>query len=344
MTPLGSLDDPMQECRLVRSTDLQTLYQRATDATLSQKERVSYHLAVTEMSTHLVDSPLYKLDYGSNDIGATLATATDMMHAFESGVLPHLLKVFTASMTMSVWVKMNDLAEKMFLLVRSTCSNDFPRYNFKGGATSLTMLNSHHLAGNGIYLPCSVAHRRGNGSLHPLFFPRRCRRSRLAYPWEAAPPVDLANVYRPPILEEERSNALAGDNDSLDGESSSEGEYITKADDNDDGPVGLTQNTEKAKKSKKMAFPLNCSHLQFVGLLEDFLCFHAWYKEGLPPIVEATPEDEVNDLQTCIRRMLARIQVYCPRNKGRGWKLQKLHEMAASPCYPPKRVLPCFKL
>jgi hypothetical protein len=77
----------------------------------SQKERVSYHLALTEMSTqHLVDSPLYELDYGSNDIRATLATATDMMHAFESGVLPHLLKVFTASMTMSVWVKMDGLA------------------------------------------------------------------------------------------------------------------------------------------------------------------------------------------------------------------------------------------
>jgi hypothetical protein len=43
--------------------------------------------------------------------------------------------------------------------------------------------------------------------------------------------------------------------------------------------------------------------------------------------VEATPKDEVNDLQTCIWRMLAWIQVYCPRNEGRGWKLQKLHEM-----------------
>lgn len=97
------------------------------------------------MNTHLVDSPLYELDYGSNDIGATLATATDMMHAFELGVLPHLLKVFIASMTMSVQVKMDDLVQKkMFLPVRSTRSKDFLRYNFKGGATSLTMLNLHH--------------------------------------------------------------------------------------------------------------------------------------------------------------------------------------------------------
>jgi hypothetical protein len=43
-----------------------------------------------------------------------------------------------------------------------------------------------------------------------------------------------------------------------------------------------------------------------MGLREELLCFHAWYKEGLPlpPIVAATPKDEVNDLQTCIWRML----------------------------------------
>jgi hypothetical protein len=109
----------MQECRLVRSADLQTLYQHATDENLSKKDRDSYHSALAEMSTHLVNSPLYKLAYGANDIGVTLASAMDMMHAFKSGVLPHLLKVFTASMTTSVQVKMDDLVKKMFLPVCS---------------------------------------------------------------------------------------------------------------------------------------------------------------------------------------------------------------------------------
>jgi hypothetical protein len=221
----------------------------------------------------LCDISLSLMDYGSNDIGATLATATDMMHAFESGVLPHLLKVFTASMTMSVWVKMDDLVEKMFLPVCSTCSKDFLHYNFKGGATSLTMLNSHHWPGMAFTFLVVLLTEEGMAACAPCFSQEDAEDPN--YPWEAAPPVDLANVYRPPILEEETSNALAGDDDSSDGESSSEGEYITDADDNDDGPVGLTQNMEKAKKSKKIAVPLNCSHLQFVGLLEELLCFHA---------------------------------------------------------------------
>ncbi len=104
------------------------------------------------MSTHLVDSPLYQLDYGSNNIGVTLATATDMMHAFELGILHHLLKVFTASMTTSVWVKMDELVEKLFLPLHSTCKKDFLHHNFKHNVEFAS------LAGHGIYLPCCVAH------------------------------------------------------------------------------------------------------------------------------------------------------------------------------------------
>jgi hypothetical protein len=62
--------------------------------------------------------------------------------------------------------------------------------------------------------------------------------------------VDLANVYWPPVLEQDKtSNAFAGD-DALNGKSSSEGEYVSNMDDNDHGPVGLTKDMEKAKKAK----------------------------------------------------------------------------------------------
>ena len=178
MTPLGHLDDPMRECRLVRSTDLQTLYQRATDETLSNKERASYHSALTEMSTHLVDSPLYQLDYGSNDIGVTMATATDMMHAFESGILPHLLKVFMASMTMSVWVRMDELVEKLFLPCAPHAGRLSP-LQLQGWGHQSHNVEFTSLAGHGIYLPCRVAHRRGNESLRDMLFHGRCRRARL---------------------------------------------------------------------------------------------------------------------------------------------------------------------
>ena len=307
-----------------RSSDLQTLYQRATDATLSKKERASYHLALMETSTHLVDSPLYQLDYGSNDIGATLATAMDMMHAFELGILQHLLMVFTASMTMSVQVKMDKLVEKLFLPLHSTCRKDFLHYNFKGGAMSLTMLNLHYWPGMAFTFLVALLTEEGMAACHTCFSEEDAEEPN--FPWEEAPPVDLANIYRPPILHQGTSTDLAGD-DTSDVGSSLEGEYVSDVDDDDDGPVGITKDKGEAKKAKKSAVHLKCSYLQFVNLLEELLCFHAWYKEGLPPIVAATPKDEVNHLQTCIRRMLGWIQVCCPRNEGRGWKLQKFHEM-----------------
>jgi hypothetical protein len=43
--------------------------------------------------------------------------------------------------------KVDALVEKLFIRIRSTKKSDFPRMNFKGGATSLTMLSSHHWPG-----------------------------------------------------------------------------------------------------------------------------------------------------------------------------------------------------
>jgi hypothetical protein len=121
ITPLVHLDDPMWECPLIRSSDILTLYQRATSLSQSEQERKAYRLALAATSTHIVDGALYNLDYGSNDLGATFATPTDMMHACESGLFPGILKIFTSSMTTSVRVKMDMLVEKLFLPICSTC-------------------------------------------------------------------------------------------------------------------------------------------------------------------------------------------------------------------------------
>jgi hypothetical protein len=72
---------------------------------------------------------------------------------------------------------------------------------------------------------------------------------------------------------------------------------------------------------------LPCSRRQFIRLIEELLCFHAWYKYGPPPVTESTTNEEIDELQTSIRQLIARIQVYCPRHDGSGWRLQKLHEL-----------------
>jgi hypothetical protein len=62
----------------------------------------------------------------------------------------------------------------------------------------------------------------------------------------------------------------------------------------DDGYVD-NDTAEKNKKKNKKAEPLPCSHSQFVGLLQDLLVFHAWYKCGAPP-----KEDDFQEVLLCL--------------------------------------------
>jgi hypothetical protein len=43
---------------------------------------------------------------------------------------------------------------------------------------------------------------------------------------------------------------------------------------------GYVESKTVEKKKNKKAEPLPCSHSQYVGLLQDLLVFHAWYKCG----------------------------------------------------------------
>jgi len=77
-----------------------------------------------------------------------LATATNNMHMFESGVAKYVAQQFIASMSTNVQASVNFLLEKMFVApLWSSRKKDYPRTNFSGGATSLTMLSSHHWPG-----------------------------------------------------------------------------------------------------------------------------------------------------------------------------------------------------
>ena len=360
MTPFSSLDNPMISCRMVRAGDLLTLHQRATDEDRTKKERKAYRLALTETSTHLVNGALYHLDYGSNDLGVTFATATDMMHCFESGIIPRLLKVFAASMTTSVKVEMDKLVEKLFIPIRSTCKKDFLRFKFKGGATSLTMLNSHHWPGMAFTFLVVLLTDEGASACASCFSEEDTEEP--DYDWDVAPPVNLSNIYVPPILEGEgedenvpaeiescSGSEVEGDYSvgkeiadgyATDVEAGTDDELETArrraqelSDSEDEGTAKKAeekkkkQGKKKGKEKEPAAKPMKCSIWQFRNLLEELLCFHAWYKVGLPPIVPTTTDEEVNHLQTCIRKMIARLIGYCPRNKGNGWKLQKLHEL-----------------
>jgi hypothetical protein len=69
-----------------------------------------------------------------------------------------------------------------------------------------------------------------------------------------------------------------------------------------------------------------CSANEFTELAEALLCFHAWYKMG---VLKIGPDGKINTsvIRTSVARMLGMVRWYCPRKKGKGWKLQKFHDI-----------------
>jgi hypothetical protein len=147
MTGYKDLDDCLCCCSLVHMRDLKTLQKGAANPNTSEKECNKYHNALRLMSSHYVDSAFFSVDFGSNHLGVMAATASDMMHIAKSGIFKYLLNVFIDSMPNATKAKVDALVEKLFVPIRSIKKSDFPRMNFKGGATSLTMLSLHHWPG-----------------------------------------------------------------------------------------------------------------------------------------------------------------------------------------------------
>jgi hypothetical protein len=118
------------------------------------------------------------------------------------------------------------------------------------------------------------------------------------------------------------------DKDNNDTESDDEGDeddgclYDTDDDDSD----FIIVDRQKKKQGEKKTIPMQCSYCQFVVLLQELPTFHAWYCYGDPPFNHNLQQVHIDNIQLCIRQMIARIVTYCPRNTGYGWKIQKLHD------------------
>jgi hypothetical protein len=114
-----------------------------------EKEMKEYMAALDAMSAHRCDNAFFDIKFGHNPFGITLATPSDMMHLFESGIVKRVCQTFVDSMSTDVRVRVDNLMETLFRLQRTTLSNsqNFLRTNFRGGATRLTMLSSCHWPG-----------------------------------------------------------------------------------------------------------------------------------------------------------------------------------------------------
>ncbi len=133
LTSLDKLDDPLHACQWMVGEHLDQLYAGATQPTPTrelERERRCYLKALADTSTHVCDNAFSKLDFSYNPFGITLVTPSDMMHVFESGLMPRVLKCFVASMGMTVHVTVDNLIEDIFKQLQSTIQSEFVRVNF----------------------------------------------------------------------------------------------------------------------------------------------------------------------------------------------------------------------
>jgi hypothetical protein len=114
-----------------------------------EKEMKEYMATLDAMSAHHCDNAFFDIKFGHNPFGITLATPSDMMHLFESGIVKRVCQTFVDSMSTDIRVRVDNLMETLFCLQRTTLSNsqNFLCTNFRGGIMHLTMLSSHHWPG-----------------------------------------------------------------------------------------------------------------------------------------------------------------------------------------------------
>jgi hypothetical protein len=108
-----------------------------------------YMAALDAMSAHCCDNAFFNIKFGHNPFGITLATPSDRMHLFESGIVKRVCQTFVDSMSTDIRVRVDNLMETLFRSQRTTLSNsqNFLLTNFHGGTKRLMMLKSHHWPG-----------------------------------------------------------------------------------------------------------------------------------------------------------------------------------------------------
>jgi len=340
LTHFKDLDNMTRGCQIIFMSDTCRLVEKLRDPATLEDQKKQIREELHSLSTHVAKSAFSDACFGSNKGGAITALAVDMMHAFEAGVIKYLNKVFVATLTPTLCSRVDELMEKLFCGHSSTAKKNHLRMNFSGGATSLTLLHAHEWPGMMMGFLVMLLTGEGRSLCQETCFqtedvvvPEIMESMDDTYPsytysnvyiptsippdCEGSSNADSRAVLGPQVADDEHEDSDRSDSDDLTDSS------------NDDKSVSSTEGTliQREKKKTTKAEPLNCSYKQFVHLLEELLCFHAWYKYGGSPIGMSTTQETKDHLNRSIRQMMHRMVLFAPRREGHGWKIQKVHDI-----------------
>jgi hypothetical protein len=130
------------------------------------------------------------------------------------------------------------------------------------------------------------------------------------YDWDSAPGLDLAYVYQPPILSQD-GNFGNNNGQTLTGNEDDEVQEPEEVPADDSSSDSETSNQCQTTNKNKGPITMNCSHHQFVHLLENLLVFHAMYKCSLPLFGPDSSASDADDLLLLICKLVVQIITYC---------------------------------
>lgn len=271
------------------------------------------------------------------------ANPVDLMHAFQSGILMYIVKMVLEGLPPLKQVKLDRLVHKMFNRLRTKERAAYPRMNFSKGYSKLTLLTSDEWAGKLFVLLIVLQTQEGREILDP---PSELssgnsqnknnwkkKQTKNVFQQEDIPlPSDFWDQHTEEDLHKGGSdlnklaNELVGYEDESEGdevEEDMEARILDLSDASTDSEWEPEEQSDDDAREEEMY--RRCSLNDFTHLAEALLCFHAWYKMGVPKVKDGKIDTGI--IKASVARLLAMVRWYTPRKSGRGWKIQKFHDL-----------------
>ncbi|KAG9294770.1 hypothetical protein G9A89_021668 [Geosiphon pyriformis] len=123
---------------------------KAADVSLQTRKRIAQSILREVFGQHVADLVWFHLDQGPNPRGCFGSTPVDPMHAFEEGIVPNILSVILDPLPDSLKSNLDALA--LSIVAANRWDKDYPRMNFSGGFSSLTLLTADKKVGKMLLL------------------------------------------------------------------------------------------------------------------------------------------------------------------------------------------------
>lgn len=289
-----------------------------------------------ELTAHEVENGLEAagITFGGDPRGIYGATPTDLMHAFQSGIIPYLVRLVIDGLTGGEKDQLDWLVRDLFGGLRSGERSSYPKLTFTK-FSNLTLLTSDEWPGMLFVLLIVLRTDHGQEIFKDVFRingdlgtgetrDHGLRYSTIEELIQRLLSDAQQNSERHKIL---TSQAGCGSDDEV-----NVGEVSDPAPDNCDDSVlsGLHCDDQEEEEEDEVEdapeddeqLAYKCSFNDFIALAETLLCFHAWYKADKPISNWNKPH-----FDAAMRRMLSMVNLYLPRKTGNGWKLQKVHDL-----------------